>query len=200
MSQAMDTSQKKWTREEVEKTLKEILVDALGVDEEKVVPDASLVHDLGAESIDFLDVGFRVQQTFGVEIPNKAIQEKILNWRNMGEMSSLLEERYGVRVAPEEMRQLHTMGIPAVLGWLAENKGIAIQNGEAERIATKLADRLVSEVESVGFNGSLVDREGVIQQLLQSLTSPKIMEGLVRLFSMGAMVDFINAKVGDGAR
>ncbi len=200
MSQGVETSQKKWTREEVEETLKGILMDALGVDEEKVVPNASLVHDLGAESIDFLDIGFRVQQTFGVELPNKAIQEKALSWRNMGEFSRILGERYGVRVTPEEMRQLHTMGIPAVLRWLAENRGTTIQNGEAEKIAVQLADRLISEVESVGFKASLIDREGVIEQLLQNLNSPKIMEGMVRLFSIGALVDFISAKVEEKSR
>lgn len=198
MSQEAKSIHKVWTREEVEKTLREILVDALGVDEDKVVPDASLVHDLGAESIDFLDIGFRVQQTFGVELPNKAIQEKALSWRNMGEFSRILEERYGVHVAPEEMRQLHTMGIPEALRWLGERTGgVAIQNGEAEKIAAALADRLISEVESVGFRASLIDREDVIQQLLQNLNSPKIMEGMVRLFSMGSLVDFISTRVGE---
>ncbi|MEK7378075.1 MAG: phosphopantetheine-binding protein, partial [Candidatus Binatota bacterium] len=57
MIQEAKSIHKVWTRGEVEKTLREILVDALGVDEDKVVPDASLVHDLGAESIDFLDIG-----------------------------------------------------------------------------------------------------------------------------------------------
>jgi len=196
MSQAVGSSQKQWTREEVEQTLKEILVDALGIEEEKVIPEASLVHDLGAESIDFLDIGFRVQQTFGVDLPNKAIQDKALSWRNMGEFSRILGERYGISVPPEEMRKMHTMGIPEVLSRIAEKRGAAVQNGEAERIAAELADSLVSEVESVGFKGSLIDRQGVIQQLLQNLSSPKIMEGMVRLFSVGALVDFISAKVG----
>lgn len=198
MSQGVEgvQNQKRWTREEVEKTLKEILIDALGVDEEKIVPEASLVHDLGAESIDFLDIGFRVQQTFGVELPNKAIQEKAVSWRNLGELSRILEQRYGVRVAPGEMRQLHTMGIPEVLCWLGEKRGITVQNGEAEKIAAELADRLALEVESVGFRASLIDRESIIQQLLQNLNSPKIMEGMVRLFSMGVLVDFITERLG----
>ncbi|MFQ5903108.1 MAG: acyl carrier protein [Candidatus Binatia bacterium] len=151
MNRVAEGVQKKWTREEVEKTLKEILTDALSVDEEKIVPEASLVHDLGAESIDFLDIGFRVQQAFGVELPNKAIQDKTLSWRNMGELSQILEERYGTRVAPEEIRQFHTMGISEILRWLTEKQGIAVQNGEAEKVAAELADRLAREVESVGF-------------------------------------------------
>ena len=197
MSQEAKSMQKGWTRDEVERALKEILVDALGVDEERVVPEASLVHDLGAESIDFLDIGFRVQQTFGVELPNKAIQEKALSWRNMGEFTRIIEERYQIRVSPEEMRQLQTMGVPEVLGWLTERKGAAVRNGEAEKIAGQLADRLVSEVESVGFKPSLIDRDDMVQQLLQNVTSPKIMEGMIRLFSMGALVDFISQRVED---
>jgi acyl carrier protein len=197
MSQEAKSMQKGWTRDEVERALKEILVDALGVDEERVVPEASLVHDLGAESIDFLDIGFRVQQTFGVELPNKAIQEKALSWRNMGEFTRIIEERYQIRVSPEEMRQLQTMGVPEVLGWLTERKGAAVRNGEAEKIAGQLADRLVSEVESVGFKPSLIDRDDMVQQLLKTVTSPKIMEGMIRLFSMGALVDFISQRVED---
>lgn len=200
MSQGVESSQKQWTREEVERALKEILVDALGVEEEKVVPEASLVHDLGAESIDFLDIGFRVQQTFGVELPNKAVQDKALSWRNMGELSRILEARYSIQVPQEEMRQMYGMGIPDVLRHLAEKKGIMVKNGEAERIAGELADMLVAGIESVGFKGSLIDREGVIQQLLQKLNSPKIADAMIRLFSIGALVDFISAKVGEKAQ
>jgi acyl carrier protein len=45
------------------------LVDALGVDEEQVTPAARLKADLGAESIDFLDIVFRLERQFGIQIP-----------------------------------------------------------------------------------------------------------------------------------
>jgi len=44
------------TREEIFEKIRTALVDALAVDEEEVTPDATLVGDLGAESIDFLDI------------------------------------------------------------------------------------------------------------------------------------------------
>jgi acyl carrier protein len=156
------------------------------------------VHDLGAESIDFLDIGFRVQQTFGVELPNRALQDKALSWRNLGDLRRILEERYGARLVPEEMRQLHTMGIPEILRWVAGKQGITtVENGEAEKIAGELADRLAHEVESLGFKASLIDRENTIKLLLQNLSSPQIIEGMIRLFSVGALVDFITARVGE---
>jgi len=196
MSQGTDGVDRGWTKERVEKALKEILMEALGVEEGRIVPHASLVHDLGAESIDFLDVGFRIQQTFGVELPARAIQEKTLSWRNLSALGRILAERYGTQIAAEEMRQFHTMGIPQVLRWLSEKRGITVQDGEAEKIAGELVDRLGREVEALGFNISLIDREGIVRLLLQNLNSPKIMEGMLRLFSVGAVADFITARVG----
>jgi len=57
------------TRDEVYSKVKGVLVDALGVDEEEVTPTATLREDLGAESIDFLDIVFRLEKAFGIKIP-----------------------------------------------------------------------------------------------------------------------------------
>jgi acyl carrier protein len=51
-------------REEIYKKVTAVLVDALGVDEEQVKPTATLRGDLGAESIDFLDIVFRLEKVF----------------------------------------------------------------------------------------------------------------------------------------
>jgi acyl carrier protein len=57
------------TKEEVFEKIRTALVDALGVDEEDVTPTATLVGDLGAESIDFLDIVFRLEKAFDIKIP-----------------------------------------------------------------------------------------------------------------------------------
>src|SRR5690349_3868799 len=46
-----------------------VLVEALNVDEDQVTPAATLQGDLGAESIDFLDIVFRLEREFGIKIP-----------------------------------------------------------------------------------------------------------------------------------
>jgi acyl carrier protein len=53
----------------------ETMADALGCDVEKVKPDSSLINDLGAESIDFLDIVFRLERAFKVKIPRGKIVE-----------------------------------------------------------------------------------------------------------------------------
>lgn len=56
------------TRDEIFSKVQTVLVDALAVDEDEVTPQASLVRDLGAESIDFLDIVFKLEQAFGFKI------------------------------------------------------------------------------------------------------------------------------------
>src|SRR5271155_4558139 len=55
--------------EEIYQKVTSVLVDALNVDEEDLTPTATLQGDLGAESIDFLDIVFRLEREFGIKIP-----------------------------------------------------------------------------------------------------------------------------------
>src|SRR5947207_3720200 len=52
------------------------MADALGCDKEEVKPNSSLIDDLGAESIDFLDIVFRLERGFKVKIPRGKIIEE----------------------------------------------------------------------------------------------------------------------------
>jgi acyl carrier protein len=53
---------------EFERRVIDIVADALDVDRSAVRPHASLIDDLGAESIDFLDIVFRLETAFGIKI------------------------------------------------------------------------------------------------------------------------------------
>ncbi|TWU00737.1 Acyl carrier protein [Botrimarina colliarenosi] len=56
------------TKEEIFAKVQEALVDALGVEEDEVTPEATLQGDLDAESIDFLDIVFRLEKAFNIKI------------------------------------------------------------------------------------------------------------------------------------
>lgn len=68
-----------------------IMADALGRDVEQIKLDASLIDDLGAESIDFLDIVFRLERAFKVKIPRGKIVEEA-----RGELSEAQFEQGGV--------------------------------------------------------------------------------------------------------
>jgi acyl carrier protein len=57
------------TQDEIFDKVRTTLVDALGVDEDDVTSTATLRNDLGAESIDLLDIVFRLERNFGIKIP-----------------------------------------------------------------------------------------------------------------------------------
>jgi acyl carrier protein len=66
------------TRDEIYTKVQAVLVDALGVDEEEVKPESVIRDDLGAESIDFLDIMFRLEKTFGIKIPKGEMYDENL--------------------------------------------------------------------------------------------------------------------------
>src|SRR5947209_2605801 len=57
------------TQDDIYKKVSTTLVEALNVDEEEISPQSTLQGDLGAESIDFLDIVFRLEREFGIKIP-----------------------------------------------------------------------------------------------------------------------------------
>ncbi|HVK10414.1 MAG TPA: acyl carrier protein [Gemmataceae bacterium] len=65
-------------KDEIFEKVKGTLVEALNVDDDQVTPSATLQGDLGAESIDFLDIVFRLEREFGIKIPrNELFPESI---------------------------------------------------------------------------------------------------------------------------
>ena len=61
------------SEEDIFSKVQESLVDALGVDDDEVNADATLVGDLGAESIDFLDIVFKLEKAFDITIPREEL-------------------------------------------------------------------------------------------------------------------------------
>src|SRR5256714_12215360 len=66
------------TQDEIYTKVSATLVEALNVDEDEISPTSTLQGDLGAESIDFLDIVFRLEREFGIKIPrNELFPESI---------------------------------------------------------------------------------------------------------------------------
>ncbi|UCD30729.1 MAG: acyl carrier protein [Planctomycetota bacterium] len=67
-------------RSEILENVRETLVDALAVEPDEVTEDATLTGDLGAESIDFLDIVFRLEKCFNIKIPRgELFPDELLN-------------------------------------------------------------------------------------------------------------------------
>ncbi len=56
---------------EIEAKIKDIIVEQLNVDESEVTPDASFIDDLGADSLDIVELVMAIEETFDIEIPDE---------------------------------------------------------------------------------------------------------------------------------
>lgn len=53
----------------------EVVIDKLGVEEDKIVPDASFIDDLGADSLDTVELIMQLEEEFGIEIPDEEAEK-----------------------------------------------------------------------------------------------------------------------------
>ncbi len=73
---------------DIEARVKKIIVDQLGVKEEQVKPDASFVDDLGADSLDTVELVMALEEEFNIEIPDEDAE----NIRTVGEAIEYIKE------------------------------------------------------------------------------------------------------------
>ena len=103
------------TTEVIRGRVAKVLVEALGVDEDDVTPAATLQGDLGAESIDFLDIVFRLEREFGIQVPRgELFPDSIL-----GGSPEFVREG---RVTDEGLAELRSLMPYADLGEFADDR------------------------------------------------------------------------------
>jgi acyl carrier protein len=91
---------------EILKKVQESIVEALGVDEEDAPPGAVLFDDLGAESLDLLDIVFRLEKIFGIKVPRGGIQQDLLDEEGLKEEEVLIDGALTARGAEELKKRM----------------------------------------------------------------------------------------------
>jgi acyl carrier protein len=75
----------------LEERVKKIIVDQLGVDEKEVTPEASFIDDLGADSLDTVELVMAFEEEFGIEIPDSEAEKMA----SVGDALKYLKEKLG---------------------------------------------------------------------------------------------------------
>jgi len=65
---------REWTESEIYEKIRTIVSEALEVDSNAIKPDSMLIKELGAESIDILDIVFRLEKSFDLTIPEQSLR------------------------------------------------------------------------------------------------------------------------------
>ena len=76
-------------KEEIFDKLKELVVDQLGVEEDEVTMEASMQDDLGADSLDLVDLLMSVEEEFGVKVADEDLE----NIKTVGDIVNYIEDR-----------------------------------------------------------------------------------------------------------
>jgi len=198
MTDAKVEQAREWTRAEVEAALRDILADSLGIDGSEAAPSAALVRDLGAESIDFLDIGFKIQQTLGVNLQTAEIRTRIMAWvvaapsrADRGGGRALRGRRDGRRAARAGFRRPSK-----ILAHLQAVKGLPAGPGATAELGRELVQRLVKECAAQGFTGERDGQADMLDLMQTDLSPRRLTERTLDLLTVGALVDFICGKLG----
>lgn len=189
-----------WTRPEVRVSVVKLIVESLGVDEANVTADAALGADLGAESIDFLDLSFKCQQTFGIDLPMRLIQERRVEWRDLSVLARVLEARYHVTVAAEELRMISPATIGAVLGHVAAKHGITRAPGDAREVVDGLVTRMLTDLAQTPLDLSGLGVHQLAAYLEKNLHSSEAVEIVMSRLTVRAVTEYIVGQLAAVAR
>ena len=100
------------SRDEIFEKVKEVLEYALGADADEVTKDATLIGDLGAESIDFLDISFKLEQEFGIKIEQgELFPENLMQDETFVEDGALTDK--GMEMLKERMPHVDLSAVEA---------------------------------------------------------------------------------------
>jgi len=189
-----------WTRPEVHVSVGKMIVESLGIDEGKVTDDAALVRDLGAESIDFLDMSFKCQQIFGVDLPMRLIQDRRIEWRDLTVLAKVIEARYGVKVPAEELRTVAPATAAAVLAHVAARHGVRRVEGDERALVRELVRRILDDLAATPLDLSGLTVEDLAGYLDRGLHAPGALDAVMNRFTVRAVGEYIVTQLARAGR
>lgn len=192
-------SDNKLAFDDISGAVQRILVDALGVPEHTVTPEAALIDDLGAESIDFIDIALRVERRFGIRLPTREWGEFARKQRGqlpMAELAQLFDRDYGVRLSAEEQEDLAKFGLRLMCDRIRARHGVDIPAAARLDWARRGMQRHMDAFESL-FAQTLAaaDFERLVELASVDVHTEDFTRALRRLFTVKMLCQFIAASL-----
>jgi acyl carrier protein len=181
-------------RETVFEKTREILVDTLGLDHDEVTPEASLIYDLGAESIDFLDISFRLEKAFGIKFPTRQLGQvaEVAKRTRMDTICQLLEKQYQIKITENEKEELADLDTKVIIDRIGARYKIKLESDTIERGIQIVAKDILEHLRALGFNISTSDPQNMIEVTMED-NPATIQEKVSRLLTVESLVDLVAA-------
>ena len=177
-------------RETVFQKTREIVMEVFDVDE--VSPDSSLINDLGAESIDFLDLSFKIEKEFGVKFPEREIAQlgSAVREKRLETVEGLLRERFQVTLAEGDRQELADLDLGSMIEKLNRDYHIQIDPAaiaEGTKIVTR---KIITHLAELGFFISDNGGENLSNITIED-NPQKIQKKIMDRFTVQLLADFI---------
>ena len=179
-------------RDTVFEKTREILVDTLGVDPDEVIPEASLIYDLGAESIDFLDISFRIEKAFGIKFPTRKLGQvaEVAKVARMDIISEILEKQYNIKMSDEEKEIFADLDTKLIIERLSARHSIKVEPDTIQEGIQIVTKRIMEHLSSIGFDITTDKPQQTVEVTLED-NPASIQEKVARLLTVQSLVDLI---------
>jgi acyl carrier protein len=179
-------------REAIFQKTREIVMEVLDVGAEDVSPESKLIDDLGAESIDFLDLSFKIEKEFGIKLPEREITQlgNTIRDKRIEVIEDLLKQKFDLTMADEERDELADMELSSIIEKLNQTYNIEIGADLLEKGSEMVTSKIIDHLGKLGFvisEAKLQDLPGVTIE-----DSPvKIQKIVMDMFTVQLLADFV---------
>lgn len=191
-----------------ESTLAEIqalLADVLGLTPAEIASAAALIDDLGAESIDFLDISFRLEQQYGCALPTAEWAEFLRAHPTVVTADDLagLEQRWGLSLTAADRELASRAGLTAAARHIAERYSVSVPGDALVDVARQAVQRSVEGFERIfGVAFPPDAREELVALAAVNAQSDQFRVATRRVFTVDVLARFVarHRTVGEAAR
>jgi acyl carrier protein len=182
-----------------------LLADVLGLTPAAIAPTAALIDDLGAESIDFLDMSFRLEQQYGCTLPTAEWAEFLRAHPTVVTTDdlALLEQRCGLNLTAADREMAIQSGLEAAARLLAERDGVSIPHDALVDVARRAVRRSAEAFERIfGVTFPPDAREQLSALAAVDARSAPFRAATRRIFTVDVLARFVarHRTVGEEAR
>lgn len=181
------------TQEIFEKT-RAILADVLGVEKDEITPESTLIGDLGAESIDFLDISFRIEKEFGVKFPQEELGKVagVVRDARVETISGIIQKRYNVTLSLEEKESLAYLETEALFQKIREDLKLNIGPEVIQEAIPLVTKQVVDYLKGLGFSVEMGESYEAIKNI-EDAHPITLQEQVVRMLNVQSLVNYIAA-------
>lgn len=179
-------------RETIFQKTREIVMEVLDLDAEDVSPESKLIDDLGAESIDFLDLSFKIEKEFGIKLPEREITQlgNTIKDKRIEVIGDLLKQQFDLTLTDEDRDELVDMELSGIIEKLNHTYNVEIGVDLIENGSEMVTSKIMDHLRGLGFvisEAKLQDLPGVTIE-----DNPmKIQKIVMDMFTVQLLADFV---------